>query len=59
MFHVNVSEAYREPKTQREKIDNFVTCIHYATWRHVDHRRNDSKQTPYINHLVGKCVQWQ
>lgn len=56
MSHVEVNEAYKEIKTDEGLIENLITCIHYATWRHKDQRRNDSKKTPYINHPVGKCL---
>lgn len=51
-----MSEAYKEIKNQEDLMDNLITCIHYATWRHKDQRRKDSKKTPYINHPVGKYI---
>ena len=29
-----------------------LRAIHFAAGRHRDHRRKDSRQTPYVNHLI-------
>lgn len=53
MFHVDMSEAYKEIKNTGDLIKNLITCIHYAAMNHKDQRRKDSKKTPYINHPIG------